>query len=164
VSDLPLSFSLTDQITDYISNINSTCFNKGKDFIFDVLNEDESLYRDLRTFVQDRNQAVQFSNSLYRIIFEKTKENNQSKAKLPSKIANGSFVALVDIMRHSLGKGHLIEKFQFKKYQMTPGEMYKKLLGNEREPLNSEEFSQIQIETLKLFLIELKELKRIIDI
>ena len=163
VSDLPLSFNLTDQITDYISNINSTCFNKGKGFIFDVMNEDESLYRDLRTPVQDRNQAVQFSNSLYRIIYEKTKVNNQSKAKLPSKIANGNFVALVDIMRHSLGKAHLIEKFQLKKYQMPPGEMYKKLLGNEREPMNSEEFSKIQIETLKLFLDELKELKKIVD-
>lgn len=163
-SDLPISYGLTDQITDYIYNINSTCFNKGKDFIFDVLNEDESLYRDLRTSVENRNQAVQFSNSLYRIIYEKTKINNQSKAKLPHKIATGNFVALVDIMRHSLGKGHLIEKFQLKKYQMTPGEMYKKLLGNEREPMNSEEFSKIQIETLKLFIVELKELKKIVDI
>lgn len=34
VSDLPLSFNLTDQITDYISNINSTCRNKGKKYIF----------------------------------------------------------------------------------------------------------------------------------
>ena len=163
-SDLPISYNLTEQITDIISNINKTCFNKGKLFIFDVLNEDESLYRDLRTPVQDRNQAVQFSSSLYRIVFEKTKENNISKANLPKIIANGDFVALVDIMRHSLGKAHLIEKFQLNKYQMTPGEMYKKLLGNEKEPMNSEEFSKIQIETLKLFLVELRKLKTIVDI
>jgi AAA+ ATPase superfamily predicted ATPase len=125
--ELPMSFKLTDQITDYIANINSTCFNKGKEPIFDVLNEDESLYRDLRTPMQDRNQAVQFSSSLYRILYEKTKVNNVSKAKLPNVIANGDFVALVDIMRHSLGKGHLIEKFQIRPNQMTPGQMYKKL-------------------------------------
>lgn len=162
-SALPISFQLTDQITAYISNINSTCFNKGKDFIFDVLNEDESLYRDLRTPVQDRNQAVQFASSLYRVLYEKTKENNQTKAKLPRVIADGDFLALVDIMRHSLGKGHLIEKFQLKAYQMTPGQMYKKLLGNDKEPMTLEEFSEIQVKTLKLFIQELKKIKQLIE-
>lgn len=162
--ELPMSFKLTDQITDYIANINSTCFNKGKEPIFDVLNEDESLYRDLRTPMQDRNQAVQFSSSLYRILYEKTKVNNVSKAKLPNLIANGDFVALVDIMRHSLGKAHLIEKFQIRPNQMTPGQMYKKLLGNEKEPMTAEEFSKIQLETLKLFIAELKKIKAKVDI
>lgn len=162
--ELPLSYKLTDQITEYISNINLTCTYKGRDVIFDVLNEDESLYRDLRTPVQDRNQAVQFSSSLYRIVYEKTKINNVSKAKLPSAIANGDFVALVDIMRHSLGKGHCIEKFQLRPNQMSPGQMYKKLLGNEKEPMSAEEFSKIQSETLKLFLAELRKLKAKVDI
>lgn len=164
VNDLPFSYSLTKQITDLISNINSTRSTKGKDFIFDVLNEDESLYHDLRTPVLDRNQAVQFSSSLYRIIYEKTKENNQTKAKLPTSFAYSEFVSIVDIMRHTLGKGHLYEKMNLNKNQMTKGAMFQKLLGNKNEPINPEDFAKIQVETLKLFLTELKKLKKQVDI
>jgi hypothetical protein len=164
VSDLPLSFALTDQITDYISNINSTCFNKGKDYIFDVLNEDESLYRDLRIPVQDRNQVVQFACSLYRILWEKTKENDINKAKLPKHFTkNNRFMNLVNIMRHTLGKGHLYEKMTIGN-QMSKEEMYQMLLGTKNEPINPEDFLKIQIETLKLFLVELKKLKTIVDL
>lgn len=164
VSDLPLSFGLTDQITNYISNINSTCVNKGKDYIFDVLNEDESLYRDLRIPVQDRNQVVQFACSLYRILWEKTKENDVTKAKLPKQFTkNNKFMNLVNIMRHTLGKGHLYEKMIIG-HQMSKEEMYLVLLGTKNEPINSEDFLKIQNETLKLFLVELKKLKTIVDI
>lgn len=162
-SEVPVSYILTDQITNYISNINSTCANKGKDFIFDVLNEDESLYRDLRNPVLDRSQVVQFASSLYRIVYEKTKQNDQNKATLPRNFTAGNqFIYLVNIMRHTLGKGHLYEKMSLGN-QMTKEEMYQRLLGSKNEPITSEDYLKIQIETLKLFLGELKKLKEIVN-
>lgn len=160
----PLTYDLTDQITNYISNINSTCYNKGKDYIFDVLNEDESLYRDLRTPVQDRNQVVQFACSLYRILWEKTKEEDKNKAKLPKQFTrNNRFIELVNIMRHTLGKGHLYEKMTIGN-QMTKEEMFQILLGTKNEPITPEDFLKIQNETLQMFLVELKKLKTIVDL
>lgn len=161
--ELPISFKLTDQITDYIANINFTCSNKGKDYIFEPLNEDESLYRDLRLPAIDRNQASQFASSLYRIVYEKTKENDENRARLPKSISKSNFVRIVNVLRHIIGKGHLQEKMSFRPGNMTKTEMYQILLGTKNEPITSEDFLKIQQECLKLFLIELKNLKAIVD-
>jgi hypothetical protein len=46
---------------------------------------------------------------------------------------------------------------------MTKEEMYLILLGSKNEPITRDDFAKIQIETLKLFLVELKKLKKIVD-
>ena len=163
VSGFSLAYDLTDQITNYISNINSTCRNKGVKYIFEPLNEDESLYRDLRTSAIDRDQAVQFASSIYRIVYEKTKEDDLTKARLPKAISRSKLVAIVNVLRHTIGKGHIHEKMSIRPGNMRKEDMYQLLLGTKNEPINSDDFQKIQNETLKLFLEELKKLKTIVD-
>ncbi|MBK9300624.1 MAG: hypothetical protein IPN14_08460 [Bacteroidetes bacterium] len=66
-------------------------------------------------------------------------------------------------MRHTIGKGHIHEKMSIRPGNMRKEEMYQLLLGTKNEPINSEDFLKIQNETLKLFLEELKNLKKIVD-
>lgn len=120
-------------------------------------------YSDLRTPAIDRDQAVQFASSIYRIVYEKTKENELAKLRLPKPISKSKLVAIVNALRHTIGKGHIHEKMSIRPGNMRKEEMYQLLLGTKNEPINSEDFLKIQNETLKLFLEELKNLKKIVD-
>jgi hypothetical protein len=71
-----------------------------------------------------------FCNSLYKIVFERTKKTRQGKdmvlARLPQPFARGyQFIDLVDMLRHSLGGGHLMDTFRRRNGQMTKVKMFR---------------------------------------
>ena len=75
---------------------------------------------------------------------------------------NNQFIDIVDIMRHSLGGGHLMGTFSPKPGQLKKQDMLNILVGTKNEPNTPEEFYSLQIATLKMFEIKLNKLNVII--
>lgn len=160
---IPESQILTDKITSIISNINDTHNNKKSSYIFEPVNDEAALIKDLRTPCYSLESFSDFASSLYKIVFERTKDNNSTKAKLPNNFKrNNQFIEIVDIMRHSLGGGHLMATFSPRPDQLKKPEMLFILVGTKNEPNTPEEFYSLQIATLKMFEIELNKLNVII--
>ena len=159
----PESQILTDKITILISNINDTHNNKKNSYIFEPVNDEAALIKDLRTPCYSLESFSDFASSLYKIVFERTKDNNTTKAKLPNNFKkNNQFIEIVDMMRHSLGGGHLMATFSPKPSQLSKPDMLNILVGTKNEPNTPEEFYGLQIATLKMFEDELNKLNVII--
>lgn len=166
-SSMPESQSLADSISMLIMNINNTHKNKRGTYIFEPVIDDAALMKDLRTPCYSLELFADFSSSLYKIIFERTKENKSgtdiNKAKLPTSFKkNNLFIDIVDIMRHSLGGAHIMDNFTLRPGQLTKAKMLEILVGSKIEPNTSEEFYKLQISTLKMFEIELNKLNLIV--
>lgn len=159
----PHSELLTDKITILITNINETHKNKRDTYIFEPVNDEAALIKDLRTPCYSLETFSDFASSLYKILFERTKDNNTSKAKLPNNFKrNNEFIEIVDIMRHSLGGGHLMGTFIQRPSQMTKADMLVILMGTKNEPSTSDDFYALQIATLNRFEQELNNLNQIV--
>lgn len=159
----PESEILADKITVLISNINETHSNKRNTYIFEPVNDEAALIKDLRTPCYSLETFSDFASSLYKILFERTKDNNNTKAKLPTIYKrNNQFIEIVDIMRHSLGGGHLMGTFSQRPNQLAKADMLFILMGTKNEPSTSEEFYALQIATLNMFEAELTNLNHIV--
>lgn len=152
-------------INSLITKINDTCKNKRKEYIFEPTNDDAALILDLQMYCSTSDTFSNFSNSLYKIIFERTKGSSKHNAKgeslwrLPDSFKKGNkFINVVDIMRHSLGGAHLMGTFTQRNGKMTKSEMLELLTGTRNEPHAPEEYIQIQIATLIMFEKELQNL------
>jgi hypothetical protein len=162
--NIPDSYLLTDEIAALIVEINKTCKNKGGGFIFEPLNEDQSLFKDLKAICISYEQFVNFSCSLYRVVFEKTKKDKKNKGNFPEEFTKGNkFLEATDTMRHTLGKGHLEEKLVHYPDQMSKREMLLLLTGSTNEPSKTEDFSSLQLKTLAMFKDELEKLRKIVN-
>jgi hypothetical protein len=156
---IPEAYTFVEKVTNLIETINKTLGNKKKPFIFDLVNDSASLENDLRTPCFNKEQFADFASAIYKIYFERTKDNDKKGEKLPNNsLRYGEFAQIVDILRHSFGGGHLVDKFQQQKGKMTKPEMLEILTGSKNEPFTSEDFSKLQIEILKRFEKELNKL------
>lgn len=156
-------YTLTSNIERLILNINQSHHNKKGKYIFEPVVDDTALMNDLRTQCFSEELFSDFASSLYKIVFERTKErvngNDIVLKKLPKPFKRGyQFIDLVDIMRHSLGKGHLMDKFTQRPNQLSKVNMLEILTGSKNEPNTPEDFYSLQLETLKMFQIELQKL------
>jgi len=152
------SQELVEKITNLIETINKTLDNKKKPYIFDLVNDSASLENDLRTLCFGKEKFADFASALYKIYFERTKDNDKKGEKLPTKFRYNEFSQIIDILRHSFGGGHLVDKFQQQKGKMTKSVMLEILTGNKNEPYSAEDFNKLQIEILKRFEKELNSL------
>ncbi len=161
------SHRITDRITGQIININNTFKNKTGKYIFEPVNDDAALFKDLRTPCYSLELFSDFASSLYKIVFEKTKENKNgidiTKARFPNSYKkDNKFIEIVDILRHSLGRGHIMDSFTQRQGQMTKVQMLKILTGNINEPNSPDDLYNLQISILKLFESELIKLNTIV--
>lgn len=164
---LPESHRLADSISMLIMNVNNTHKNKKGTYIFEPVVDDAALMKDLRTPCYSLELFADFASSLYKIVFERTKEtvggNDIVLKKLPKPYKRGHiFIDIVDIMRHSLGGGHLMDTFTHKPDQLTKVKMLEKLVGSKNEPNSAEEFYKLQIATMKMFETELNKINTIV--
>lgn len=167
IEEIPESQVLTENITTLITNINRTHMNKKSSYIFEPVVDEAALIKDLRTPCYYLEAFSNFASSLYKIVFERTKENRSgtdvTKAKLPPVFKNNNqFIDIVDIMRHSLGGGHLMDTFNQRPGQLSKTKMLEILVGSKNEPNSAEEFYKLQIATLKMFENELNKLNSIV--
>jgi len=145
-------------IGSLIQTINETNNNKKGKYIFKPVNDDAAILRDLRTTCSTSTQFTLFAKALYKVVFEKTKTGDTMKATLPSQMQNTEFVQIVDIMRHSLGGGHLMGTFKLKQGQMSKEVMLHILTSSKNDPFTSHDFQNLQLVTLKRFQTELESL------
>ncbi|MBX7242094.1 MAG: hypothetical protein K1X92_10125 [Bacteroidia bacterium] len=147
--------TLIKSISDLIKNINNTNKNKIAFYIFEPTNDDVALIMDLRTQCSTIEQLSNFANSAYKIWFERTKDRSPLDRLPPSFKRNNNFLEIIDIMRHSIGGGHLMDRFNVRTNQLTKADMLYKLTGSKNDPNSPDEFINIQIKTLELFESEL---------
>lgn len=159
-SKIPESHILTKKITDLIETINNTLINKKKSLMFELVNDNSSLESDLRTECFSKEQFADFTSSLYRIYFERTKGNGKKGDRLPNNHYKhkSDFSKCVDTLRHTFGGGHLVHTFKPTNGQITKAEALKKLVGTNNEPYNGDDFYKLQISLLKLFEGELNNI------
>lgn len=157
------SEDLTDKITVLICNINETHNNKKGSYIFEPVNDEAALIKDLRTPCYSLETFSDFASSLYKIVFERTKKDNIPKGKIPKNHKrNNQFIEIVDIMRHSLGGGHLMGTFLQRSNQLGKADMLFQLTGTKNEPNSAEEFYALQIAALTRFEGDLIDLNRLV--
>ncbi len=158
---------LTEKIANLIITINKTNKTKKGTYIFEPINDEAALLKDLRTSCISAELFSDFANSLYKIVFERTKKKVAGSdivlKKLPSPFSKGyQFIDIVDIMRHSLGGSHLEGTFTYRPGQMRKEQMLKILINSRNEPNTPEEFLALQIATLGHFETELNKLNAIV--
>lgn len=158
---------LTDSISKLIITINNTHFAKKGYYIFEPVNDESALLIDLRTVCVSGDLFINFASSLYKMVFERTKANVNGTdivlKKWPAPYKRGhQFIDVVDIMRHSLGGGHLMGTFTLRPGQITKTQMLEILTGSKNEPNSKEEFQNLQIKTLEMFESELQNLNAIV--
>lgn len=167
ITEQPECQKLTDNIGSLILVINQTHHNKKGKYIFEPVVDDSALMKDLRTPCYSIELFSDFASSLYKIVFERTKENKNgidfTKARLPKDFRNNNqFIDIVDIMRHSLGRGHIMDTFTPRQGQLSKVKMLEILTGSKNEPNEAEDFYTLQVATLKMFEIKLTELNAIV--
>jgi hypothetical protein len=158
---------LTDRIEALIMSINQTHHNKRGRYIFEPVVDDSALMKDLRTPCYSLDLFSDFASSLYKIVFERTKDTkgglDSTKARLPKAfVRNNQFIDIVDILRHSLGGGHLMDNFIVRKGHIGKVRMLEILTGSRNEPSEPDDFYHLQVATLKLFQKQLEDLNAMV--
>jgi hypothetical protein len=158
---------LAENVAKLIMTINNTYKSKRGSYIFEPVNDEAALLKDMRTPCISLSLFSDFANSLYKTVFERTKKKvngtDIALKRLPNPYKRGhKFIDVVDIMRHSLGGGHLMDTFTHRKGQMKKEEMLKILTDSKNDPNSEQEFLNLQLASLNMFVKELNNLNTIV--
>src|SRR5690606_27558638 len=99
---ITVSEELTEKIANLIITINKTNKAKKGVYLFEPVNDEAALLKDLRTSCISAELFSDFANSLYKMVFERTKKKVAGAdvvlKKLPAPFAKGyQFIDIVDI-------------------------------------------------------------------
>lgn len=153
---------LADQVFKLIENINKTQINRSLDVIFKLPIETVSFYKDLAVPCYSAERIQDFSNALYLIYFEWTKKE-RPRELLPEPFRNDIYAQYVDVARHTIGRGHLIDDFVSQSGKATKEDMLVAITGKAVEPYEPEEFYTIQIAFLERFKSSLEDIRKYIS-
>lgn len=153
------SYLLADKVFKLIENINKTQLNRSLDVIFKLPIETVSFYKDLAIPCYSAERIQDFSNALYLIYFEWTKKE-RPRELLPEPFRNDINAQYVEVARHTIGRGHLIDDFVSQSGKATKEDMLVAITGKVDEPYEPEEFYAIQIAFLKRFKSSLEEIRK----
>jgi hypothetical protein len=101
------SYDLMKSITDLIELINKQRINYKKKLIFTPIIDSSSLEYELRTPCYTKEQLSDFASALYKYYYERLKSNREEFGRF----LYGTFGRCVDIARHSIGGGHVMDFF-----------------------------------------------------
>ena len=150
---------LADQVFELIENINKAQLNRSLDVIFKLPIEAVSFYKDLAIPCYSAERIQDFSNALYLIYFEWTKKE-RPRELLPEPFRNDINAQYVDVARHTIGRGHLIDDFVSQSGKATKKDMLVAITGKVDEPYEPEEFYAIQIAFLERFKSSLEGIRK----
>lgn len=150
---------LADQVFKLIENINKTQINRSQDVIFKLPIETVSFYKDLAIPCYSAERIQDFSNALYLIYFEWTKKE-RPRELLPEPFRNDINAQYVDVARHTIGRGHLIDDFVSQSGKATKEDMLVAITGKVVEPYEPEEFYAIQVAFLERFKCTLEDIRK----
>lgn len=146
---------LVKDIVEYMKNINDCKKNKCGEYVFKPDNAMSSWEEVLRTECLTRKDFESFVNSLYKMFFERAKENEKGDL-LPNKFRYGNFAKCLDTARH--GVDHAQDSYIVLPGQLKRSEMLQIVNGNLNEPFYPSEYSDFQLNFMRLFLTELKNM------
>ena len=166
----PEAYEMAVRAEEYIIQINKNCLNYQKKLIFEIVPETMEIWKDIKTTCTSDDKFKDFSTSLYKLIYETTKDidpnDNKEKSmqRFPEKFRrnNSDFISIVDIMRHIRGKAHIQSQLKTPKWKITYPDALQMLLGDKKEPVSVDDFTKLQIEILKLFEKAMQSLHQIV--
>lgn len=141
------SYDLMKSITDLIELINKQRINYKKKVIFAPIIDGSALEHELRTPCYTKEQLSDFSSALYKYYYERLKSNREEFGRF----LYGTFGKCVDIARHSIGGGHVMDFFDQNRGQYSRADLYVEIMGKADEISTSQEYYKFQIEMLKRF-------------
>lgn len=164
---------LLDEINRCIYNINETCRNKKHDRIFISTPDDRENDRRIMRVCSNEEEFGQLLITLTKIYYESSKKPNgkgrtsypgQALAELetdnPLAYKKRKFFQVLEPLRTYYG-AHLKDAVERKNdYQLEKGEALFELQGHKNEPDTPEQWFQLQLKMLQLFLIELNTVKQ----
>jgi hypothetical protein len=150
----------------YDINILRRNFNKKPVFAPDI--ETQDLWKNIRTPCKDRDNFSKFLSSLYKLIYETSKDTDpntqreRSMERFPKQFwknydKDKHIFAIIGTLRHTLGDAHSYSKLDGKT-QKKYSEILKELKDNKFEPKSAKDFQRMQIEVLKRLVIALQDL------
>jgi len=168
--DNPLN--VVHRVMEKINEVNQNQKNHKKDLIFKK--EVHELSRDIEIFCTSKAEFIEFTLTLYKMIYETTRvENSNANTrgkpfydyKLPSEFyKNGTptrhFMDIVGTFRHHYAHLEPEYKVNIKKYLYE--DVLFELLGSRDEPKSKEEFQKLQVEILKMFENAMKNLYQMV--
>lgn len=160
---IPTSYTLVDDITALMVNINDTSYNKGYGYIYIPVHEQSEFEKDMRKPCYSREDLERCISAIWKIQFERTKAQNPNNLKLknrellPVNMRQTPFNNIISTLRNTL-PGHTYDVYDGGN-QMTREDALLALVGNKTMPLTPEECSQVQLAILEEFKKELKTLR-----
>ena len=153
-----------DRIAETIRQINEIWHNKYKKYMFDVSNNTQSYYKNLRIPCDNSDKFTIFINSIYLLYWEGAKENNNAGEKIPSEYKWTLFRMAMDRIRHVFGKAHEQSKLSTRYGQMNKQSALSEITGYSTEPETPEEWLRFQECMLKRLLNELSDIHKSITL
>lgn len=163
---------LVDKINACIYNITETCRNKKRTPIFAPSSEDIENDRKIRNVCSNEDEFGQLLVTLAKIYYERSKKpdskgnsySGQALAELEPENSHTyksrKFFRVLEPLR-TYYDAHLKDTVERKNdYQLGKGEALLELQGHKNEPDSPEQWFQLQIKMLQLFLIELNTVKQ----
>lgn len=158
---------LAEEASDLIKTINYNHKQNGNEYIFQLVNDSDTLLLDMGKLAVDEDQFTLFCISVYKTVFQRTedietdrngKPKSVSKKRLPPSWQDSDFVKSVDIFRHSFGQGHEMDGFVQRKGAFTIQQALLRFTGKGTRPYESSEWINLQLKVLEEFVSELKVL------
>lgn len=166
---IPTSYTLVDEISVLIENINDTAFNKGYEYIYTPVNQTSGFERDMRKPCNTKEELERCIIAIWKTQFERTKAdvstnpNNlklQNRALLPVEVKNTTFNNIVATLRNTLSC-HTYDVYDGSG-QMKREDALFALVGSKVPPSTPQEMTTIQLALLEMFKKELKEIQKIV--
>ena len=154
---IPQTYEIVKSITQKIELINKQRVNYKKQPVFKAVIDSSTQEEDLRTPCYTIDQLSDFTQALYNIYFERSKDGRGQELHYPFFLKH-KFAKCVDIARHSIGKGHEMDNFITKDGQYSRADLYVEIMGSADELSSSQEYFKFQVEMLKRFKAVLDEM------
>jgi hypothetical protein len=152
---------LTEDIFSLFSTINEQRKRRKGEIIFDKVDVDFGLVRNLKKICPSEEDFKIFIGAAYLTFFEKTKSDSKAGNKLPSITHYSTFGNALDCFRH-VYVGHLEEKMEFDVGQMTKSTALKFFIGVDSVPYHPDEYADLQIAVLTKYKEELVKLLELV--
>lgn len=163
---------LLDKINACIYNINETCRNKKHDPIFIPTGDDRDNDKRILRVCSSEEEFGQLLVTLTKIYYERSKKLDGKGNSIPGQALaeleatnqyaykNRKFFQVLETLRTYYG-AHLKDTVERKNdHQLGKGDALLELQGHKNEPDSPEQWFQLQIKMLQLFLIELNTVKQ----
>lgn len=163
---------LVEKIDLLIEKINNTCLNKKRKVVFDSTLEERKLRISMEHVCTEESEFGEFLETLIKVYYERSKAYDPAKkASIPGfrldELENGKkyrgrkFFKILEPLRTYIA-AHLKDKVERNNYQLDQGDALFQLQGHRNYPDSPEEWYDLQIKMLDLFINELEYIKKIV--